>query len=820
MISPTLARHIESWTPTWWHTVAKEPFHNLSIAGLGLSWRCLGALLLITGPAGAQSDSPAEEPVAQGGTVSPAAVEGRPVKAVEIAGNELLGETYIRGFLHTRAGQPYSEEQVQADVRRLLKTGKFQDVLASHQVENGEVILTFTVREKPAVADVQFQGNKKFKEKDLLEQLDFGAGDPMDRLAIDQGQENIERLYREAGYADVQVELDEEVLRDEGVALYRITEGPRVKLRRILFQGNSSFPAHRLQGKIGTKTYMWLLRTGAYEPEQVERDEATLRNFYRDEGFLDARVSHQRQFSDDRKDLTLTFVIEEGPRYAVKSIRFTGTAVFTEDELAGLIGSQVGAFLNLERVRSDVKAIRTRYGEEGYIYATVTAKPPVYDEEPGFVHLTMDVNEGQQYRIGRIVVRGNRQTKDKVVRRELRFFPEELYNTTKMEQAERRLVETRLFTDATITPVGEEPGLRDALVDVTENERTRQVLVGVGVTSNSGVIASFMLQSINFDLFDWPRDFNEFIRGRAFRGAGQTLRFQVEPGTELTRMRLDFREPYLLDKPISFGTSFYVFERGRDAYDEERIGMNISFGRRFHSGPLEGWAGEIALRTEWVDIGGVDFGDADDIRDARGGSYLGTVKGTLVHDTTDSRFIPSRGHRFQVSYEQAGALGGDHFFGKLLASYAQHKTLRTDVFDRKSILTMRSRGGYIFGDAPVFERFYAGGIGSIRGFEFRGVSPRQGFDDDRVGGDFMLLAGADYSFPIYGKTLRGVLFTDMGTVEKDFGINSWRVALGFGLRVYVDFFGPIPLEFDFAIPLSTDPDDDEQVFSFFFGTTF
>jgi len=780
----------------------------------------LAGWLATVGASGAARDRAANAPADPPAAADPSPQEGQPVKAVEITGNERLGKTYIRGFLQTHAGEPYSEEQVQADIRRLLQTGKFLDVLATRRIEDGQVIVTFTVKEKPAIADVQFLGNKKYKEKDLLEQLDFGPGDPIDRLAIDQGRENIERLYHEAGYAEVQVSLDEAVLRDEGIVLYRITEGPRVRLRKILFDGNASFPANRLMSQIGSKTYIWLLRTGAYDPDQVERDVAALRSFYRDRGFLDVQVSYQRQFSPDHKDLTLTFVIDEGLRYAIKSIRFEGNTVFSDDELASLIGSQVGGYLDLERVRNDVKAIRSRYGEQGYIYATVTAKPPVYDEEPGYVHLTIAIQEGEPYRIGRIVIRGNKQTKDKVVRRELRFFPEELFNTTEMKAAERRLIETQLFTDAKISPVGEEPGVRDVLVEVTENERTRQLLVGVGVTSNSGVIGSFMIENRNFDLFDWPRDFNEFIRGKAFRGAGQLLRFQVEPGTELTRMRLDFREPYLLDKPISFGTSFYVFERARDAYDEQRIGLNVSFGRRFHSGLLEGWAAELAFRTEWVDIGGVDWTDAEDIRDAKGSSYLGTIKGTLVHDTTDSRFTPSRGHRFQVSYEQAGALGGDYYFGKLRAGYAWHKTLRTDVFDRKSILTLRVRGGYIFGNAPVFERFYAGGIGSLRGFEFRSVTPRQGFHNDRVGGDFMVLTGAEYSFPLYGKALRGVIFTDMGTVEDDIRLSAWRMSLGFGLRVQVDFFGPIPLEFDFAIPLTTGPHDDQQVFSFFFGTTF
>jgi outer membrane protein insertion porin family len=173
-----------------------------------------------------------------------------------------------------------------------------------------------------------------------------------------------------------------------------------------------------------------------------------------------------------------------------------------------------------------------------------------------------------------------------------------------------------------------------------------------------------------------------------------------------------------------------------------------------------------------------------------------------------------------LAYEQAGLLGGDHIFGKATVSYAWHKTLYTDVEDRKSVLTLRARGGAIIGDAPVFERFYAGGIGSLRGFEFRGVSPRDGLKDYRVGGNYMLLAGAEYSFPLYADVIRGVFFTDQGTVEEDFEITGWRASMGFGIRMQVDFFGPVPLEFDFAVPVLSESDDDEQVFSFFIGTVF
>jgi outer membrane protein insertion porin family len=165
-------------------------------------------------------------------------------------------------------------------------------------------------------------------------------------------------------------------------------------------------------------------------------------------------------------------------------------------------------------------------------------------------------------------------------------------------------------------------------------------------------------------------------------------------------------------------------------------------------------------------------------------------------------------------------MGGSYFFSKITSDFVQHFTITTDEQDRKSVLSFRANVGQILGDAPVFERFYAGGIGSFRGFDFRGISPRDGLRHNRVGGDFMLLTGAEYSFPLFAKAVRGVTFLDMGTVERDFGINSWRVAVGAGIRLTLDIFGTVPMEFDVALPVAREDEDNDRIFSFFVGLPF
>jgi len=420
-----------------------------------------------------------------------------------------------------------------------------------------------------------------------------------------------------------------------------------------------------------------------------------------------------------------------------------------------------------------------------------------------------------------VVVRGNETTKDKVVRRALDLYPpDDRISLSELRRAEQRLRETQIFSRATITPVGEAPGVRDLVVDVEESQQAGDFIFGVGVNSNSGLVGSVVLDIKNFDLYDWPRSFAEFIRLRSFHGAGQRLRLEAQPGTELTRFRIDFVEPYFLDKPIRLGTSLYYFERGRESYDEQRVGANVSFGKRLPSGFLKDWYAEVAFRLEEVNVDDVDLFAARDVRKVEGSNYINSVKLSLARDRTDSRFVPTTGDVFRVAWEQYGVLGGGDFFAKATASYTRHWTILTDAQERKHVLSAEGDVGGIFGDAPTFERFYGGGIGSIRGFEFRGVSPRQGLKDDPVGGDFLLLLKGEYSFPLFGDNLRGVLFTDMGTVEEGLSLSSWRASIGAGVRLQIDFFGPVPLEFDLAFPVLKEADDEEQVFSFFIGASF
>lgn len=769
-----------------------------------MGWHLLGAVLLIAAAARAQTADapPADEKVAE----------------VRFTGLTTVTSGYANSIVRTSQGASFDQALVDADADRLLASGKFTAATAAVEHTAAGAVVTFQVAERTQIREIRFTGNRKFSDAKLRKEVPLQVGDPVDTFRVREGADAVLLVYRNGGYGEAKVTWDEQLLRSTGELLYTIEEGPRIRIRKIVFAGNENNPESELRKQITSNTYIWIFRDGKFDEETVEADAAAVQNYIRDQGYLDARVGYELDFSADRTDLTVTFTIAEGRRYFVQDIIFTGNTVFTNEELAAGLPLEVDAPIVQAKLDQSMRQITDKYGAIGYIYARVRPSR-VFTEEPGYVRVTFEIEEGGQFRVGRIVVRGNDRTQDKVIRRELGLLPGELFDLPEARASEQRIQDLQLFKSASVAPVGDEASVRDVLVNIDEGRKAGDFLFGFGVTSNSGLVGSIVLDLKNFDLFDTPRSFSEFIKLRSFYGAGQRLRIEAQPGTELTRFRIDFTEPYLFDKPTRFDYSIYFFERGRESYDERRIGTTVSFGRRLKWDPLKDWYGEIAFRLESARVSNLDLFAPRDVRDDEGDALLTSVKTSLVRDRTDSRFLPTRGDRLRVAYEQFGVLGGE-VFGQLSSTYTRHYTLATDELERKSVLSLKGTGSWVVGDAPVYERYYAGGIGSIRGFQFRGVSPRQGLDDDPVGGDFMLLFSSEYSFPLYGKVLRGLLFSDMGTVEENIEIRNWRVAVGAGVRVQVDFFGPIPLEFDLAVPVLSEMDDDEQVFSFFIGATF
>ena len=755
--------------------------------------------------------------LASGWSVAYAQIEDESrISSVAVNGLAKTTDGYARDLIRVRAGDRLDRTELDEAVARLLRSGRY--LTATYSVDEGDAgyDITFDVREHSIVTAILFEGNTHFSAGQLQKEVLQKTGGAADWLAIRSGRDAIIAMYREAGYGDATVTYDQRRMETTGELVFTIDEGKRIRIREIRFEGNTALTDRQLKKHVDTKTAFWIFRAGALDTDRAEADTARVQRFYRDEGFLDAKVAYRVEVEKGGADQSVIFSIEEGSRYAIERIDFTGNTVFTDDELLAMIESRAGETAHRPAIDRDTRAIHKRYGELGHIYATVRAVR-VFSDTPGLVRLTFEINEGEQIRIGRVVVRGNSRTRDKVVRRALGLYPpDDLFDLTEANEAEKRLLESRIFSSARVYPVGDRPGVRDAIIDVKEADKAGDFIFGLGVTSNSGIVGNIVLDLQNFDLSDRPKSWSELIKLRSFVGGGQRFRLELQPGTNVSRFRIDFTEPYLYDKPLRFDFSGFLFERGRDGYDERRVGSTISIGKRFERGRLRGWSGELAMRIEDANVRDVDLFAAKEIREDRGSNLITSIKGSLARDRTDNRFVPSTGDRFNIGYEQTGVLGGDHSFGKLTLGYTWYRTLHTDLLDRKHILKLHADGGLIVGDVPVFERFFAGGTGSVRGFDFRGIGERGGLDKNNIGGDYLVLLGAEYSYPLIGENIRGMVFLDTGTA----GSGAYRAAIGTGVRFTINLFGPVPLEFNLALPISSGPDDEEQVFSFLIGRIF
>ncbi|MDD4888640.1 MAG: outer membrane protein assembly factor BamA [Phycisphaerae bacterium] len=736
---------------------------------------------------------------------------GKKIVKINVAGNKATAAQEILGQTQVREGQVYTRDTIQEDVRNIVAMGRFDSVTPETEVTPQGVVLTFRVVERPKIESVDFIGARSVKQKDVAAEANLDAGNYMDAGKVAAARQRVLDLYQSKGYHYADVTVDAEALKKNRV-VFEIREGPRVRVQKIFFRGNDSLSAGELKKEIETKAYMWIFSPGNLDEKVVKEDVTRIKQHYRDEGYLDVDAGYTVEPLGREDRVAAVFLVKEGPRYRIDSIKFEGNNVFQAHQLRGQMLLQPGQYYTAAAQKHDLKAIRDQlYGAEGY-YNTGVEISPRFTDEKGVVNLVVRVNESKQIFVGRINIVGNELTHDKVVRRKIRLYPEQPYNVVEADKSRDDLMATQLFSKVEIAPAAAGQGNeRDVLVLVDE-ARTTSVMFGIGISSDAGLLGNVTLENRNFDLFGWPKTARQLFSSRAFKGAGQTLRIVAEPGTSLNRFQVQFYEPFLMDRPVSLGTNLFFFTRPRESYTESRLGYIVSFGQKFR----KNWQLEEALRIEGVDISGVDHNAPKDVRDAEGSHLLIGGKFTVARDTTDNQFMPSTGNRVAFSVEP---VGGTDTFVKFTGDMRAYRTLRTDIYDRKTVLDGRVNVGYIPGDAPIFERFYAGGINSMRGFKYRGVGPHDGPDHDPIGGDFQFLASGEYVFPLWGKS-QGVFFLDTGTVEPTPSISSYRVSVGFEVRIPIKFFGSVPLTIGLGVPVAKDKDDETQILHFLFGTSF
>lgn len=751
-------------------------------------------------------------------------LKGRKVQDVRILGNTTVSFNIIRNLVRTQVGDSFDPATVADDYQRIFDMKKFATVDARVEpTQTGGVIVVFEVSEQKLIKSVKYRGNHAISNDSLKNSTDIKEGQAVDAFRIALAKQSILNQYRDQNYPQAHVEVPTEALTQRGELIFDVVEGPQIRVRNVAFIGNHAFDASKLRDQVKTATYVFIFSPGKYDPEQVDEDVASIRRFYESKGFFDARVDRKLVYSPDMSEMEIDFVIDEGRRYSVNRISFEGNSRLGEAEFRSKFKLLPGMSWDQDTVQHDVKQIVNAYSPLGFIYLPnstdedyLRVEPrQVYLQEPGKVDLIYQIHEGKPFRLGGIYVRGNHKSQDKLILREFRdVAPGTLYNSGQVQDAIERLKSLPYFTGITVNPIGDDPNYRDLLVELQEGH-TASFNIGAGINSNGGVGGNLTYRQNNFDIANVPEDVRDLFSDHSFTGAGQQFVASFEPGTIATNASLRFSEPYLFDQPYSFTNELYLRDRLREAYDDRRIGDRVTFGKRFDFV----WSGALTLRGEEVKIYQVQDPKfrSEQILDAEGRHILTSAILNVRRDTTNPGFLPYKGSVLAASYEYVGALGGDYHFHKITLNADAYQLIAEDLTERKTTLAFHGFAGYTPGESPFFERFYGGGIGSIRGFRFRGVGPRDGREGDPIGGNWNVTGTVELNFPVFAETLRGVVFADAGDVESQFHFGTIRSAVGAGVRLTLPFLGQTPLAIDFAVPVTKATGDQSQLISFSLG---
>jgi outer membrane protein insertion porin family len=752
-----------------------------------------------------------------------AAQEEQVVRKIELRGLSAHSEDEILSKMQTKVGKPFSRDVIQGDIVRLDETGYFSDIQTATEPFEGGMAVIFMLKENTVVRDVVFNGLKRFSDRVLLADVKLRPGDLFNSFKLQTDATMIRDKYLNDGYYFVAVDSGAREVPSGVVVEHNVREGPRVTVEEISFTGNKSMEKGDLMDNVLTGENGWF-SSAPYVHSKVLDDVQRIMYRYRSEGWLDADTSVEEvKFSEDKEDVFITIHIEEGVRYYVKSFSLVGPKMFDSAYLLSKLQMKEGQPYTSKLLDKDRQAIKFIYGEKAYIDAELVVRTQ-YTSTPGEVMLTYEINEGSKVYLEKVRVIGNAKTKDKVIRRHVRVYPGDEINLKEVERSRDRLEASRYFENVDFRfESTDNPDAKNLVIEVQEGT-TGNFRFGGGYSSGYGIVGLVELTIRNFDIADWPKSFQDIIDGTAFVGAGQNFKAYAQPGGKRSSYGVSFREPYLADMPLGLDVGGFMYSRTREAYDEDRTGGNLGVDRRFED---QGLSFGLGFRYENIDISNVDRHDAPWIvLEQEGDNDLLALTPNVTWDRRNSQMLPSEGYRLRFSYTFAGNfMGGDFDFSKAFFDAEYFTTLYMTDTGARHILSFEQRFGWAepngdSDDTPIFERFYAGGVSTVRGFENRTIGPR--VDDYPVGGDATLVSNIEYSFPIYrteisdryADIIRLAFFTDIGTVTEELGDmhgSSFRSAAGFGFRFNVPQLGNVPISLDFGFPIDKEDGDDTQV---------
>ncbi len=752
-----------------------------------------------------------------------AAAAAAPIRDVRVVplGPVPINAEQVLAQVSARVGQELDRGALSEDLRALQKSGiySFAEVRLE-QAADGGAILVFQVTGKPkirrlAVTGAEYVGNKKVR--DLME---IGSGDRADDAVLGQKAQKVRDHYRKEYYPDADLTwtfapvADNPEFADVEIA---VAEGKPAVVRKIRFQGNRHVPARELRKVMQQRQANWLsffTSAGMFEPGWLPSDRESIRKVFMDRGYLGAVVDEPTIAYVGRKKIDVTFRVAEGPRYKLGAWRVDGVTLFPTADVSRGVTVPVGAVASLAGIDKSAQNVRDYFGSRGYIKTDVD-RLVALDTNAATAAVTYRVKEGSLAYIQNVEIRGNAQTKDKVVRREIGVAPGEVYNEVKVRSSEKRLQNLNYFSFVNAYPEDTAVSNRFNLIFDLEEQRTGQFMVGVGISSVDDVIGYVELTQGNFDLFGWPH----------LTGGGQKLRLRAQVGSSRSDLEMSLIEPWFLNRRLSLGLD--LFRRDArylsDEYDQTTTGGSLTLGKPLLAFNRINWI----YGLENIDIRNVSTNASDLILAEAGGrlkSY-GTVE--LIRDTRNSTFIATRGFRGSASATLAGGpFGGDTDTYQFQLRAAQYVPLWFD-----HVLCLRGWASMIeeYGDSdrvPIFDRLFMGGPRTVRAFKYRKVGPKDE-DHEALGGRSASTLTAEYTVPVWEK-IRFAFFYDAGIVWQDIfatdeenpEVGDGVFCDGYGLGVRFDFPG-FPIQLDYAWPINTDEYlGDGGRFSFTIGYTY
>ncbi len=707
------------------------------------------------------------------------------VTDVRIENNKLISTSTILSKIKTKIGSFFSQDVLNEDIKNLYATGYFTDIKVNLEEYEEGVAVVFVVSEKPLVKDLTFEGNKKVGTDQLRSLVETKIDQPLDYLQLKKDIKKIKDFYIKEGYhlaiVDKEVYVDKKT--NEAKVSITIDEGARYQIKEIKVEGNKAISDKVILKSIKTKRDT-LFTSGYFNKEVFSEDLKRIKRLYEDKGYLDTRVDYNLDYDKENEEMTITIKIDEGRRYSVGTIKIMGNKVISTKEIQDVLKMQEGSTFTQSRLQEDVLSINELYFNKGYISAKVI--PDVYfNTKEEVMDITYDIDEGNQPRIEKIEIRGNTKTKDVVIRRELKVSAGDIFDGERLKKSKQNLNNLGYFEEVTYsTSPGTSPDRRNLIIKVKE-AKTGEVSFGAGYSSIDKLVGFIELRQRNFDYKNF----------RTFTGDGQKLSLKAEFGSERQYYDLSFTEPWVFNKPISFGFDLYRRYRERDVYDEKRTGGDVRLGRRFG----DYLSLDSMYKLEEITVSNIESYAAPDVGQEEGKNMVSSFSLSLTRDTRDNIYNPQTGGVIDNDIQIAGGLfGGDRDFIKYTSMIDWYFT-----YFKKFTLEVKLRGGIVdeYDDTtmvPVYERFYAGGINTIRGYGYRDVGPKSRAGDP-IGGKVMAIANLEYTFPII-KQVKGALFYDVGNVWSkigDFG-EDFKSSVGLGLRVKTPL-GPVKIDYGYGL---------------------